>query len=90
MLIEFDTFKRQITLKERGLDFAQADEVFTGITVSQLDARRDYGEDRWLTVGLLDGREVVLVWTPRGAARRIISMRYANEREIAKYRPGLG
>ena len=61
MLIEFDTFKRQITLKERGLDFALADEVFTGITVSQLDARRDYGEDRWLTVGLLDGREVVLV-----------------------------
>jgi len=32
-------------------------------------------------MGMLDGRVVVLVWTPRGKARRIISMRYANERE---------
>jgi len=90
MLIEFDASKREITLKERGLDFTHADKLFAGITVTMADARRDYGEARWLTMGQLEGREVILVWTPRGAARRIISMRYANEREIARYRPGLG
>lgn len=90
MTIEFDAFKREITLKKRGLDFARADELFAGITVSMTDARRDYGEARWVTMGLLDGREVILVWTPRGAARRIISMRYANEREIDRYRRSLG
>ena len=90
MTVEFDASKREITLKERGLDFARADELFAGISVTLADARRDYGEARWVTMGLLDGREVILVWTPRGAARRIISMRYANEREIARYRPSLG
>ncbi|HEU4372281.1 MAG TPA: BrnT family toxin [Telluria sp.] len=35
-------------------------------------------------IGLLRDRWTVVVWTPRGEARRIISMRYANEREIAR------
>ncbi|NML16416.1 BrnT family toxin [Azohydromonas caseinilytica] len=52
--------------------------------------RQDYGEQRTITFGLLHGRMVALVWTPRGAARRIISMRYANEREVARHRTLLG
>lgn len=48
-----------------------------------------YGEQRFITVGWLDERLVVLVWTQRGLARRIISMRKANEREIAKYSQSL-
>ena len=87
MLIEFDTDKRDKTLAERGLDFARADEVFAGANVTISDERRDYGEPRWFTVGRLDEREIVIVWTLRGAARRIISMRNANEREIEKYAP---
>ncbi len=42
------------------------------------------------TVGTLDGRMVVMVWTTRGEARRIISMRKANEREQARYLHYLG
>jgi uncharacterized DUF497 family protein len=38
-----------------------------------------------MTIGRLDGRMVVTVWTPRGAARRIVSLRKANEREQALY-----
>jgi uncharacterized DUF497 family protein len=57
------------------------------------DDRRDYGEKRWLTFGLLKGRLVALVWTPREEARHIISMRKANDRERKRYegeldRPG--
>jgi uncharacterized DUF497 family protein len=44
-----------------------------------------HGETRRITVGMLDSRTVVLVWTPRLDARRIISMRKANEREIERY-----
>ncbi|MGR0479839.1 MAG: BrnT family toxin [Candidatus Electronema sp. V4] len=87
MQIEFDQNKRDKTLQERGLDFARAEEVFAGVTVTVDDNRHDYGEIRHITVGMLDGRAVVMVWTPRGAARRIISMRYANEREIHRYSP---
>ena len=88
--IEFDSEKRDRTLAERQLDFARAAEAFAGVTVTAADTRLDYGEPRLTTVGVLDGRMVILVWTPRGEARRIISMRKANEREIAKFAPALG
>lgn len=90
MIIEFDTEKREKTLLERGLDFADSDKVFDGIHFIALDDRFDYGEERFIIVGLLDGRIVVIVWTPRNDARRIISMRYANDREISRYRKYLG
>ena len=90
MRITFDAVKREKTLRERGLDFARAREVFDGLTITLPDQRQDYGEPRFITVGWLDERLLVLVWTPRGLARRIISMRKANEREIAKYWQSLG
>ncbi len=90
MNIEFDQNKRMKTLTERGLDFADADKVFSGITATAPDTRRDYGEQRFITMGLLDGRVVVLVWTKRGENRRIISMRKANEREQKRFTHGLG
>ncbi len=89
MRIEFDQGKRAKTLAERGLDFARAGEVFAQANVTIDDTRFDYGEMRLTTVGLLDGRMVVMAWTPRGEVRRIISMRKANERELAKYAPAL-
>jgi uncharacterized DUF497 family protein len=50
--------------------------------------RRAYEEPRFVTLGELGQRLVVIVWTPRGQTRRIISMRKANEREQALYRMG--
>lgn len=86
MIIEFDTEKREKTLLERGLDFADSVRVFAGLHFIARDDRIDYGEERYITVGYLDERVVVLVWTPRNDARRIISMRYANDREISRYK----
>ena len=64
---------------------ARADEVFAGDTLTVNDDRQDYGEDRYITIGFLDKRMVILVWTPRNGAYRIVSMRKANEREQAIY-----
>ena len=75
MPIEFDSAKRDATLAERGLDFARAGEVFTSQHLTATDDRFAYGEERFFTVGWLDARQVVVTWTPRGEARRIISMR---------------
>lgn len=86
MEITFDTAKRERTLAERGLDFADAGKVFDGHHFTLLDDRQNYGESRYLTVGVLDGRMVVVVWTQRGDSTRIISMRKANDREIKAYR----
>ena len=69
---------------------ARADEVFDGATLTVEDDRQVYGENRFITIGLLDDRMVILVWTLRNDRHRIISMRKANEREQALYAPRLG
>lgn len=89
MQITFDPAKREKTLFERGLDFRRAKEVFAGVHLTRADERRDYGEPRFISAGTLDGRVIVVVWTPRGRARRIISMRKANERESKRLAPQL-
>jgi uncharacterized DUF497 family protein len=83
--LEFDQVKRDKTLLERGLDFARAVEVFDGIHFTGQDKRVDYEEDRFITVGWLDANMIVMVWTPRGEVRRMISMRKANDREKTLY-----
>lgn len=65
-------------------------EIFAGRHFTAEDIREDYSEPRYITVGILDGRMIVIVWTPRGEARRIISMRKANDREQARYANRLG
>jgi uncharacterized protein len=89
MRITFDRAKREKTLVERGLDFGRAKEVFAGTHLTRIDDRRDYGELRFISAGKLDERIVIVAWTPRGIARRVISMRKANEREIKRLAPYL-
>ena len=89
MEISFDPAKRKTTLALRGLDFADAARIFEGPIYETEDDRFDYPERRYSTIGLLDGRMVVIIWTETEKGRRIISMRKANEREQAKYRSRL-
>jgi uncharacterized DUF497 family protein len=86
MEISFDPVKRALTLAERGLDFADAARVFDGPVFEAEDTRFDYPERRVSTIGLLDGRMVVVIWTEADGGRRVISMRKANDREQAKFR----
>jgi hypothetical protein len=90
MAIIYDPAKREVTLRRRGLDFADAATVFAGYHATLADERKDYGELRYITAGFLEGRMVVMVWTPRGDDRRIISMRYAHGKEENRWRKVLG
>ena len=81
MSVTYDPAKRLRTLVERGLDFADAPEVFAGLQATTQDVRHDYGEERMITVGYLRGRFVVLVWTQRGTYRHDISLRYGHAKE---------
>ena len=87
MVLTFDPVKREKTLAKRGLDFADAAEVFAGVTLEIEDTRKDYGEKRVICYGLLEGRMIVVGYTPRGADRHVFSMRKANEREQARIAP---
>lgn len=90
MIIEYDHAKREATLKNRGLDFARAAEVFAGNYFTGPNIRLNYHEPIFVTVGFIDSRLVVLVWTPRGEVSRIISMRKANAREKTIFAKDLG
>lgn len=73
--------KRLSTLEKRGLDFADAEPVFDGPTFTFEDDRRDYGEQRWVTMGLLRDKVVVIVHTETEDEIRIISLREAEKDE---------
>lgn len=90
MDITFDPAKRERTLLERGLDFADAAVAFAGLTATAEDTRKDYPERRFITAGELNGRVVVMVWTPTESGRRIISMRHCHEREERLWRERMG
>ena len=90
MGITCDPDKCARTLRDRGLDFEDAAVVFAGLTAEVEDTRKDCGERRMICYGRLEGRLVVIGYTPRGADRHIFSMRKANKREQARLAPYLG
>ena len=85
MKITFDPNKRSRTLEERGLDFEDAPKVFAGHHFERPAEPREDGEKRIITAGYLDGRFVVMVWTQRGDARHMISMRHGHEKEERRW-----
>lgn len=89
MDFSWDSIKRADTLRERGLDFADAFQAFKGPFFEQIDDRFDYGETRSVRTAMINGSVVIVVWTQRPDSRRIISMRKANAKEIARYRDAL-
>ena len=89
MRFEWDDAKNQANRRKHGLDFTDAPLVFAGGTLTFEDLHRPYDEPRYLTVGVLAGRMVIMAHTLRGDATRIISMRKANARERTRYQERL-
>jgi uncharacterized DUF497 family protein len=83
--LEWDETKRQDTLRERGMDFADVALIDQASLVSEPDTRRDYGELRFSSFAYLHGRLINFCWTPRAGRIRIISFRKANDRERKAY-----
>ena len=87
MRVSYDPAKRRKTFEDRGLDFEDAALVFAGPTLEVEDTRQDYGETRIVCFGYLEGRLVVVGYTPRGSNRHVFSMRKANGREEKRIAP---
>ena len=77
--------KRAINLKEHGLDFIDAPRVLEGLTFSYEDDRFAYGEQRFITLGLLAGVPVSIAHTESDDEIRIISFRKATGREARRF-----
>ena len=68
-------------LRKHGIDFRDAARVFDGPLVTVEHTRADYGELRFVALGLLDGFVVSLAYTERNDKVRIISIRKAMKHE---------
>ena len=81
MKFAWDETKRKSNLIKHALDFIDAMEVFEGATITIEDSRFGYGEQRFITIGMLRGRVVAIAHTEQGDEIRIISMRKATKNE---------
>jgi uncharacterized DUF497 family protein len=86
MRFEWNEQKNRANIRKHGLDFADAWEVFTLPMLVALDDRQDYGEDRWIGIGMLKSRVVIVIYTERDDNTiRIISLRKALTYERKRY-----
>jgi hypothetical protein len=86
MVFEWDEQKRRSNLAKHGVDFELAKNVFDGPTIEYPDERQDYGEPRIGAYGEVSGVVLFVIYTERGATRRLISARRAGNRECDFYR----
>jgi uncharacterized DUF497 family protein len=86
MAVEWDAAKNAANIAKHGVDFEDAIRIFEAPVLESTDERRDYGEVRTVAFGVVDDRELVVVYTVRGEHRRIISARRAHRRERKAYR----
>lgn len=83
MRFSWSEAKRRSNFSDHGLDFVDASRVFDGVTYTFEDDRFEYGEKRFVTLGLLDGVVVSMVHTESPQQIRVISFRKATKREQA-------
>jgi uncharacterized DUF497 family protein len=86
MLCGWDDRKAAQNVAKHGVPFDYAARIsLDPYRLDTEDTRRDYGENRRLTLGKIEGRLFAVAYTPRGPVIRLISARKANEREQRKY-----
>ncbi len=83
MGFEWDENKRQAVLEERRIEFRDAVRIFDGPVLETLS--RHPAETRWVAVGIVDGKEIAVVYTVRDGRRRIITARRARTHERREY-----
>ena len=85
MDIRFDPAKNERNIVERGISFELAAGFEWDGALIVEDRRKEYGEQRFQALGLIEGRLHMLVYTPRVRHAHVISLRKANQREVRKY-----
>lgn len=85
MRFTWDKKKQQKNIKKHGIDFTELVRVFDKPMLTRIDDREDYGETRWISLGDLDGKIVVLVFTEEDDTVRLISTRRATNNEKRIY-----
>jgi uncharacterized protein len=85
MEITFDPAKDASNVRKHGISLAAATHLDWDGLVEFRDDRFEYGEDRFIGYGPIDGRLYCVVYAETDAGIRVISLRKANKREVARY-----
>ena len=85
MHFEWDEQKHRINIHKHGLSFADAGAIFAAPMLAALDDREDYGEDRYVIIGMVDNRLLYVAYAMRDETIRIISARGAEPYERRQY-----
>ncbi len=87
LTFEWDEEKAQSNLKKHDVSFEEARTVFGDpLSITMTDPRHSAEEERYIDIGMsASGRLLVVVYTERGAAMRIINSRKAAAREREVY-----
>ncbi|KAB2853802.1 MAG: BrnT family toxin [Sphingopyxis terrae] len=85
MDFEWDEAKRRANIRKHGVDFFDAAAIFENDIFELADDRDDYGEERWVAIGHVDGTVYRVVYTMRFDVIRIISAQRANRRDRERY-----
>ena len=90
MQFKWDERKRRINIKKPGIDFLDAPEIFQGPMLVNLNEKHEYGEDRYIGIGFLRNKAVVVVFTePHPEITRIISLRKATKDEEKRFKEAI-
>jgi len=86
MTFEWDETKNRANVRKHGFDFTEAEEMFRGALLVRPDTREDYGERRWIGIGMVQGRVAFVAFAERpNDTIRIVSLRKADHEERKEY-----
>jgi hypothetical protein len=89
---EWDDAKARANLRKHGVTFERARQAFADpFAVVVVDDREDYGEERFVLIGMAGEILLFVAYTERGDRTRVISARRATRHEHQAYneqRPG--
>jgi uncharacterized protein len=86
MSFEWNETKNRANVRKHGFHFAEAEEMFRGALLIRPDTAEDYGEERWVGIGMIQGRVALVAFAERPQDTiRIISLRKADHEERKQY-----
>src|SRR6185503_18466217 len=84
-MFEWEEARRQENMRQNGVDFVRAAQMFNNPVLEREDLNRFHGERRFVALGHVDDFYMVVMWSPRGKRRRLVSAWRADRDDEAIY-----
>lgn len=86
MYFDWNENKRREVYKQHGIDILEAALIFENPVLTKQDKRRDYGEVRLISLGMVDDEAYIVIHTEHDGVTRLITAWKGGRRERETYR----